>query len=289
MNRALFTKPSSNHQRYSSGSFLNRRTLWPVWRTTGQSSALDPEVILQICLAEEVTQNILESEGLCGGCPTGCLPPLSLVSFARIHVQDFLLQLSCEELATAWESVRPRMEANLMDCAGALRSNFTLDGDLPSECPLGFSPHMVDAAFGVGGSSMLRTTSTVFATGYDSASTQDLYDLQEGFGRAEGSDLVRGTYDTQFDNFNEIAFGQAIWADTILAVVAGAVTTLAMIVHTKSLWLSLIGLTQILVSFPLAFFFYRVVLGIVYFPFLNFLGIYVVLALGADDVSDIRR
>jgi predicted RND superfamily exporter protein len=46
----------------------------------------------------------------------------------------------------------------------------------------------------------------------------------------------------------------------------------------------MIGLCQILLSFPLAYFVYYFFGGIVFFPFLNFIGIFVVFALGADDV-----
>jgi hypothetical protein len=62
------------------------------------------------------------------------------------------------------------------------------------------------------------------------------------------------------------------------------VTTLAMLVHTRSIWLTLIGLAQIIISFPLAFFFYNIVLRLTFFPFLNFIGVFVTFALGADDV-----
>jgi len=46
----------------------------------------------------------------------------------------------------------------------------------------------------------------------------------------------------------------------------------------------MMGLFQIILSFPLAYFVYYFMGGIVFFPFLNFIGIFVVFALGADDV-----
>lgn len=257
-----------------------------MWRTEGEVSILDPDVIRDICLAEQNTQRVLQSEGLCGGCPTSCLPPLSIVSFARIHVQDFSLRLSCAELGSSWEVVRSRLELNLMACAKALRSNYTIGGELPRECPLGFAPHILDSSFGVDDNLLLRTSSSVFATGYNGNASDDaLYELSESYDRAETSTVVRGVYDTNREDFNLFAFSRAIWSDTALAFFAGVVTTLAMVVHTKSLWLTFAGLIQILVSFPLSYFFYRFAFRIEFFPFLNFLGIYVVLALGADDVS----
>ena len=44
------------------------------------------------------------------------------------------------------------------------------------------------------------------------------------------------------------------------------------------------GLAQIVLSFPVAFFFYTFIVGLDFFPFLNFIGIFVLFALGADDV-----
>ena len=66
-------------------------------------------------------------------------------------------------------------------------------------------------------------------------------------------------------------------------------TVVAMVVHTKSPFLTLMGLFQIVLSFPLAYFVYYFVCGLVFFPFLNFIGIFVVFALGAGEFDDMRR
>ena len=55
-------------------------------------------------------------------------------------------------------------------------------------------------------------------------------------------------------------------------------------VHTGSVFMAITGMTQILVSFPTTYFFYRVVLGIVHFGTLQVLAIFVILGIGADDV-----
>ena len=44
------------------------------------------------------------------------------------------------------------------------------------------------------------------------------------------------------------------------------------------------GLLQIVLAFPLSYFFYVFVARLTFFPFLNFIGIFVIFALGADDV-----
>lgn len=62
------------------------------------------------------------------------------------------------------------------------------------------------------------------------------------------------------------------------------ITGVAILVHTRSLWITLIGLLQVVISFPLAFFVYVFIAQLQFFPFLNFIGVFVSFALGADDV-----
>jgi len=72
--------------------------------------------------------------------------------------------------------------------------------------------------------------------------------------------------------------------DMALACASAFITALAILVHTRSPFLTGIGLLQIILSFPLSFFVYTFVGGLDFFPFLNFIGVFVVFALGADDI-----
>ena len=51
--------------------------------------------------------------------------------------------------------------------------------------------------------------------------------------------------------------------DMTLAVGSAGVTIIAMLIHTKSPFLTLMGLLQILLSFPLAYFVYYFIAGLV--------------------------
>ena len=63
------------------------------------------------------------------------------------------------------------------------------------------------------------------------------------------------------------------------------VVTLAyMWFHTRSLFLTLAGFGHIMISFPVAFFFYTCIFQIKYFGFLNAIGFFVILGIGADDI-----
>jgi len=57
-----------------------------------------------------------------------------------------------------------------------------------------------------------------------------------------------------------------------------------MLIHTRSSWLTLIGILQIVYAIPLAYCVYRFIGGLTFFPFLNFIGVFVSAALGADDL-----
>jgi hypothetical protein len=69
-----------------------------------------------------------------------------------------------------------------------------------------------------------------------------------------------------------------------LAMGSAVVVAVAIVIHTRSPFIALIGLVQIILSFPLAYFFYKLLAGLNFFPFLNFIGVFVVFALGAGDI-----
>ena len=57
-----------------------------------------------------------------------------------------------------------------------------------------------------------------------------------------------------------------------------------MTAHTRSFTIASVGMLQILLSFPTAYFFYRIVCGILHFGTLQVLAVYVILGIGADDI-----
>ena len=281
---------------YMRPSFLQQLRLWPVWEvaptatssdngSASRASATDPVVLEDLCLAEERTQHILEKEGLCYGCnnDTECLPPYSIVLYARFTVPHGLT-MNCSTLAASWEPYRGEEEAKWKKCVAYLQQTA---GDLDDMdnikrtryCPPLFSPSLVDEWFEQTGT--VQYTSTIFVT-YNNR-INDLYDISEGFARGTPG-IIEGTYDTQIQNFIELYANDIVGRDTILSVGAAAITMLAMMIHTRSPFLTLVGLFQIILGFPLSFFVYHFVLGLTFFPFLNLVGVFVIFALGADHV-----
>ena len=95
---------------------------------------------------------------------------------------------------------------------------------------------------------------------------------------------MQGAYDTQYQDFVTILADEAVGTDMILATASAIITAFAILTHTRSPFLTLAGLLQIGLSFPLSYFVYMYVAGLTFFPFLNFIGVFIVFALGADDI-----
>lgn len=78
---------------------------------------------------------------------------------------------------------------------------------------------------------------------------------------------------------------QAISHDAKLAIPSGIVIFILMFVLTGfSLPSAIVGIVAIISSFPLAFFVYRVVLGIESVGILNVISLFVIIGIGVDDV-----
>ena len=271
---------------YKPSVILSDVRLWPIWKTTKPTNTiLDPQVLLDICLAEESTQRILEEEGLCIPCNENsgddntnnkCLPPVSIVLYARLVIENGM-DLSCHDLSEAWRPFQYPTERSWKNCIEQTKEQYDPKRmELPDECPFGFSPSLVDGTFDQ--TLLSHYTSSIFATrGKDIPS---LYKLVDRLDRSDNQ-VVSGAYDTQRADFMNLYFDHVIVRDTVLGLLSAIIVSFAMIIHTKSPFLTVFGLIQIMMSFPLSFFFYKLVLGLNFFPFLNFMGVFIVFALGA--------
>lgn len=254
--------------------------LWPVWRAEiPDSTILDPAVLLDMCIAEANTQAIIEEKGLCFGCEDGCLPPYSLVLYARLVVPGGF-DMECSELSDEWNQYQAETEVQWAECVADTKEQYdpAMENSNPESCPQGFSTTFVDETFDT--VPTLTYTSSIYAT-YES-DIEELYDIVDQFDR--GSEKILAAYDSQYEDFNVLFSDAAVARDMALACGSAVITTTAMIIHTKSPFITGIGLLQIILSFPLAFFVYTFIGGLDFFPFLNFIGVFVVFALGADNI-----
>ncbi|CAB9518411.1 dispatched homolog 1 [Seminavis robusta] len=269
---------------YAEPNFYLKSRLWPVWKVTDPAaSALDPALLQTICEAEEQTQAILHREGLCFGCNNGqCLPPMSLVLYARFTVRNGMA-MTCPELAQAWAPHQAETVHEFQQCVRHLRGVtdfFNVQDRGP--CPTMFSPAMVDKWFDQTG--RVTTTSSVFMSKNKKANAKKLYAVLDEFGRGNDTSKMEVAYDNQHQMFVEFYSLDAIPYDMTLMCASAVITTAAMMFHTRSPFLTFIGIFQISLSFPLAYTIYRFAGGITFFPFLNLVGVFVAFALGADHV-----
>jgi len=268
---------------------LEEDNTFAVWKVqpdldSATLSALDKEVMEQICEAEVKTLSIMKEANVCKKCSDGnCLPPHSLVLLLRNKLNDH--QSTCKELMNAYTSqVQAEFTSQLYNCTNEYVDTFdasTLSpGNAPS-CPDGYIPTLVDFFFGKDGRTNLRYTSSFFHT-YE-ADVNSVYKIYQQFDGADGN-IVLGVYDTVDESFNEIYVDELVVSDMALAVASLGITFCAMLLHTRSPWLTLMGVLQIIYAIPLAYFVYVFIAGLNFFPFLNFIGVFVSAALGADGL-----
>lgn len=74
--------------------------------------------------------------------------------------------------------------------------------------------------------------------------------------------------------------------DAMLALFSFAFIFLWLCLNTRSWFLAFVGLLQIMFSIPVAWFIFTVVFRIKYFATLNSLALFVVAAIGADDICE---
>ena len=272
---------------YNSSALFEESRLWPVYQNKlpNQVSLWDGPALQEMCEVEAVTQAYLEQHNLCLPCDDEnpgrddedkkrCLQPYSPVLFARLTV-DNGLTMSCEELAQAWSaSYQAGIEQGMASCVEAIVQDYNPDQDgamLPENaCPAYFFPHMLDENYPLV-NDYVSHASAIYAT--PPRAVDDLYDAVDHFGY--GGRYMETFYDTQFEDLVEIKMDEQVMTDMALAVGSAGITLVAMVVHTRSPFLALVGLLQIVLSFPLAFFFYHFVARLRFFPFLNFIGLFV--------------
>jgi hypothetical protein len=75
--------------------------------------------------------------------------------------------------------------------------------------------------------------------------------------------------------------------DAMLALFSFAFIFFWLLVNTRSWFLSFVGLLEIMISIPVAWFIFTVVFQIKYFATLNALALFVVAAIGADDICEL--
>ena len=249
------------------------------WKAKKQP-LLKPDSLRVLCNAEEKTLDALEKSGHCLKCYDGtCARPTSLTTLVREFTRT--RGADCDAVVRAYESSEFENTAKpwIAACMQQRRAK-----QYPSQCAW-FDAWIVNHDF-TQDAGNLEYSSSYFPIQRDGPVEEvgkKMLDEMHKFGRG-GDDGVDGVYDMTDEGMSDAYLDEALSTDMILSVAAALVVFLAMFIHTRSPWLTAVGFLQVALSFPTAFFVYRLVLGITFFPFLNFIGVFVVFGIGADDV-----
>ena len=98
---------------------------------------------------------------------------------------------------------------------------------------------------------------------------------------ATGKEVWSLAYDVGDAELTDMLIDDVLQEDMIMAVAATAIILFLIWFHTRSVFMAFVGVIQVALSFPSAYFAYKLLLGFKFFPFLNFLAMFV--------VSDLER
>ena len=208
---------------------------------------------------------------------TRCITP---VSYARFYMASLGLKSCSAFLGNATVTAKLEEARVVMkDCAAKFRARKDQCGDKE-----GFDAGGFNADFGLESSRMTVTKSTFRMHNYDYEGTMSWLAAREQKGelnvrRAE----FKVAYNTQDSALKDRKVDEALNQDMVLSAIAVFVVLGMMWLHTGSMLLTVGGLLQVLLAFPTAVFLTTCVFQITFFPFLNFIGIFVIAGVGADD------
>lgn len=230
------------------------------------------DTLRTLCESEKATAAALVDK--CLRCYSGamagkCAPPQSIVTLARV-LTGTSADASCASLANAYEAqgIEGRLLPWLQACANAKRAK-----SHPPECSW-FDARLIDSAFDENSGVLYSSSTFPLVPENLEELAREMLDRHGRFDRAGGS--IDGTYDMTDHAMEDAFLDDALSMDMILSCAAAIIVVVAIFVHTQSPWLTMCGFFQVALSFPTAFTIYRFAVGLSFFPFLNFIGVFVI-------------
>lgn len=148
---------------------------------------------------------------------------------------------------------------------------------------MSYNGKALDSLFGLSGNTRLSlTTSDIYTSGSRDDANQWGYDAWKS-GWKYTSSYFTVYWDTIESDVRDLYVDDQLYKDMRLAAGAVFIIIVLLWLHMGSLLLTVGGIVQVLLSFPTALFFTKVMCQISFFPFLNFIGIFVIAGIGADD------
>ena len=298
---------SEEEREHEEKSRKNSNNLVVVWEAKGPdvlaSAALEEicNIELQITLLAGYKETPGDTEAACARDfsepPSTCMPVQGLPAVIRRASAEGLLKDeagtphtgSCAEVAAAV----PSLMAWATQCAdkysrgGHEELHRYVEGE-ENNCG-GFPVYLFSEGFGSDNPTSKLTKSFFPVQGEEidgGFGLKWMYALHED-GTLEGlleGKYVRGYYNDEREKIQKKYMDSLLMSDMMLSASAAVIIFVLLGIHTQSIFLTVVALLQVGLSFPTAFFLYKIVLNIKYFPFLNFMGMFVILGIGADDI-----
>mmetsp|Transcript_663 Transcript_663/g.2163 ORF Transcript_663/g.2163 Transcript_663/m.2163 type:complete len:1123 (-) Transcript_663:1104-4472(-) len=209
-----------------------------------------------------------------------CYQPISLTRF----LMSRLSLTSCNDFTASKQASVDTWVANYAGCADKYIVDATDKCSSSTTAGYYFDPAKFNAGFKTGSTKLTMTKSTfpMDTSKYD-ATMQWLLGLDKDGSLKLGNEYFSVAYSSSDKELLTLKTDEALMTDLFLATGSSIVITLLLWAHTGSLLLTLGGFLQIMMALPSAVFFQTVVCQITFFPFLNFLGVFVIAGIGADD------
>lgn len=223
-----------------------------------------------------------------------CIQPYSLVGLARVYmraqygfkslgIEHMLPSMSCERLKSRWSArVQKEFKEVLLECTSYMLEELqmtpatNLEYSSCKDFPI-MTASLVDDQFLDTG--RVTYTSSIFATKNDPTSVKLMYNaekeqiLQTTLKSEEYSSLssfednffdvgINTLYATSKQGFYEMYLEGRLPVDVAILGASLIVTVVCVLIHTRSLFLTIMGVLQILLTLPLGYFVYYFVCGV---------------------------
>ncbi len=264
--------------------------LFSIYRAKGDhENLLQLDVLKDMCAYEEKVLAETQRAGLCREhYATGCLKPVSWLTLLReymyiVYDPDATHKswMTCDQLfSVAKQSDVDSLADKYVEEAMAEEGQ-----DMEEVIPSVFMNNMVGIDLLNGGKNQTVTLVSYFPLLRREEEPEDrIYALHEEDGFKFDSPYFEVVYETVDQALQDKYVDEVLQSDMIMACAATAIILALIWFHTRSIFLAFIGVVQVGLSFPAAYFAYKMVFGLEFFPFLNFLAMFVVMGIGADDI-----
>ena len=237
----------------------------------------------ELCEYEDRILKIQEDTGLCkrhfaGNEHHDCVKPVSFVTLLREYLFEVKYPdgavktwFSCERLFS--EVSQSDLDA-LVDeyiAQAATDRNGPVDSSATFDIPEFYFEGLVGEDLVMDGKKVTTLLKSVFSMDHD-LDVNQIYDLHKDGSFEAESDHFEVSYDTRSQELQDIFIDEVLQTDMIMACAATGIILFLIWFHTRSVFLAFIGIVQVGLTFPSAYFAYKLLFGLNFFPFLNFLG-----------------